>query len=232
MRLHIVGDPEHCMRHARSVIAVRSAIRRYNYDLMWRTAAVLVVCWSARPGISLADGSLLGDDTWRYRSAGALVVDGGLTVGFPTALSTGLATGVGLGVSHGTTLAWGARASWQTATESSLVWTVTHRDFKLRVTGEAKATAGRGTLGLRAGLGGTLVHESRLRNQGMRAGLSGDELQSTALRLLPAADLDAVIALHVFGPWLLVTTGGPSVAVLDGGLHASWTAQLGVAWQP
>jgi hypothetical protein len=197
---------------------------------MWRAA--VVVCWAALPGTARADGALLTDDTWRYRSTGELVVDGGLMVGFPTALSTGLARGIGLGVSHGTTLAWGARASWQTATESSLAWVVTHRDLKLRATAAVQKAAGRGTLGLRAGLGGTLVHEARLRQQGTRAGLSGDELRTSSLRMLPAADLDAVIALHVAGPWLLVTTGGPSVAFLGGELRASWSAQLGVAWQP
>jgi hypothetical protein len=224
------GDPAHGARYARRKTAARSDFRRYNYDLMWRAAAVLVVCWGARQGS--ADAAPVTDDTWRYRSTGALVVDGGLAVGFPAALPTGLARGVGLGVSHGTTLAWGARASWQTATESSLAWAVTHRDLKLRVTGAVQAAAGRGTLGLRAALGGTLVHESRLRNQGMRAGLSGDELESSAFRMLPAADLDAVVALHVAGPWLLVTTGGPSFALLDGELRTGWSAQLGVAWQP
>jgi hypothetical protein len=199
---------------------------------MWRAAAVLVVCWSARPGIGRADGALLTDDTWRYRSNGDLVVDGGLLVGFPAALPTGLARGIGLGVATGSTLALGARASWQTATESSLAWTVTHRDLKLRVTGALQKAAGRGTLGVRVGLGGTLVHESRLRNQGMRAGLSGDELETSAFRMVPAGDLDAVVALHVAGSWLLVTAGGPSIAVLDGELRAGWSAQLGVAWQP
>jgi hypothetical protein len=109
---------------------------------------------------------------------------------------------------------------------------VTHSDLRLRATGGLQKAAGRGTIGLRLGLGGTLVHETRVRNQGMRAGLSGSELEASALRLVPAADLDAVVALHVAGPWLLVTSGGPSVDVLDGKLHAGWSAQLGVAWQP
>jgi hypothetical protein len=29
-----------------------------------------------------------------------------------------------------------------------------------------------------------------------------------------------------------VTSGGPSVDIFSGKLHAGWTAQLGVAWQP
>ena len=41
------------------------------------------------------DGALLSDDTWRYRSDGALAIDAGLIVGFPAVLPTGLSTGVG-----------------------------------------------------------------------------------------------------------------------------------------
>jgi hypothetical protein len=195
--------------------------------------AVVLACGVGFPQTSRADGdALLTDDTWRYQSTGDLVVDGGLVLGFPAALPTGLAKGIGAGVTTGQKLAWGARASWVTATESSLPWTVTHSDLRLRITGALQQAAGRGTLGLRLGLGGTLVHESRVRNQGMRAGLSGTDLENTAFAMLPAADLDAVIALHVAGPWLLVTSGGPSVDILDGKLHAGWSAQLGVAWQP
>jgi hypothetical protein len=206
--------------------------RAQLHDPMWRPAIVLACCIGL-PHTSRADnGTLLTDDTWRYRSTGDLVVDGGLALGFPAALPTGLSKGVGAGVTTGRQLAWGARASWVTATESSVPWTVTHSDLRLRLTGALQKAAGRGTLGLRLGLGGTLVHESRVRNQGMRAGLSGSDLETSAFAMLPAADLDAVIALHVAGPWLLVTSGGPSVDVLDGKLHGGWSAQLGVAWQP
>lgn len=203
---------------------------------MWRSI-VVVVCWAwlaraahADPGAD--DHALLDDDTWRYRSSGDLAVDGGLVVGFPAALPTGLAKGIGIGVAAGRQLAWGARAAWLTTTESSLPWTVTHSDLRMRVTGAAQAAAGRGTIGVRLGLGGTLVHESRVRNQGMRAGLSGTALETSTFALLPAADLDVVIALHVAGPWLLVTSGGPSIDWLDSKLHGGWGAQLGVAWQP
>ena len=175
---------------------------------------------------------LLNEDTWRYRSSSNFVVDGGLVVGFPAALPTGLATGVGAGITAGKTLLWGARASWATATESSLPWTVTHSDLRLRITGGVQAAPGRGTIGLRLGLGGTLVHETRTRNQGMRAGLTGSELENSSLAMLPAADLDAVIALHIAGPWLLVTSAGPSIDHHDGKLHGGWNAELEVAWQP
>ncbi|HET7502792.1 MAG TPA: hypothetical protein VFK02_17340 [Kofleriaceae bacterium] len=186
------------------------------------------------PAVAHADDAQASDDTWRYRSTGHLAVDGGLVVGFPAALPTGLAMGAGAGVSltAASWLAWGARASWATATESSLPWTVTQSDLRLRVTGAVQKAAGRGTLALRLGLGGTLVHESRVRNQGMRAGLTGPELATSSFALLPAADLDAVVGLHVAGPWLLVLSGGPSVDVLERTLHGGWNAQLGVAWQP
>ena len=54
----------------------------------------------------------------------------------------------------------------------------------------------------------------------------------SALAMLPAADLDGVVMLHVAGPWLLVIAGGPTVDRHDGALHAGWNAELGVAWQP
>src|SRR5690349_18786841 len=105
-----------------------------------RRPVVLTLClaWLA-PAAARADGGAT-DDTWRVGSSGQLAVDGGLIVGFSAALPTGLSTGVGAGVTVGCTLTWGARASWATATESSLPWTVTHRDLRLRVTGGVQAT--------------------------------------------------------------------------------------------
>lgn len=201
---------------------------------MWRSAVVLACCVGLSHTSRADSGALLTDDTWRYRSTGKLAVDAGLVVGFPAALPTGLSKGVGAGVSmtSGSWFAWGARTSWVTATEASLPWTVTHSDLRLRVTGALQKAAGRGTLGLRLGVGGTLVHESRLRNQGMRAGLTGSELETSSFAMLPAADLDAVLALHVAGPWVLVMSAGPSMDVFESKLHAGWSAQLGVAWQP
>ncbi len=172
-------------------------------------------------------------DSFAVREGGALRVDGGLVLGFPTALPTGLSRGIGGGVTFGECpLRWGVRAAWVTATEHGPAWEVTHSDLRLRVTGSAQHDAGRGSIGLRIGAGGTLVHESRLRNQGMRAGLTGDELETSAFALLPAADLEAVVAVKIAGPWQLMMSGGPSVALFDGTLRASWTAELGVAWQP
>ena len=192
--------------------------------------AVTGVALAASP--SHADGTLLDDDTWNVTSCGCLTVDGGLVVGFPAALPTGLSRGIGAGVTYGHVLAVGARAAWSTATESTTAWQVTHADLRLRATGSVEHTAGRGTVGLRLGLGGTLVHETRLRSQGMRAGLSGTDLETSTFAMLPAADLEGVVSVHLFGPWLLVVSGGPTFDVHDGAAHAGWNAELGVGWQP
>lgn len=198
---------------------------------MLRLAPVLAILLVART--VAAEGPAAASDVFAVRPGGAFVIDGGLVLGFPAALPTGLSKGIGGGVTFGACpLRWGARAAWVTATESTLAWEVTHSDLRLRVTGSAQHDAGRGSLGLRLGAGGTLVHESRLRAQGMRAGLTGSELETSTFAMVPAADLEAMVSLHVIGPWLLVMSGGPSVALVDGAPHTSWTAELGVAWQP
>jgi hypothetical protein len=171
------------------------------------------------------------DDTWRYQPSSDLAIDAGLVVGFPAVLPTGLTRGIGAGVTRGDTWAYGARAAWTTATEASTTWTVTHSDLRLRATGALQHVAGRGTFGLRLGLGGTLVHESRTRNQGARAGLMGSDLHDSTFAFAPAADLEGVVALHVRGPWSLVMSGGPTLTEYRGE-HGSWSAELGVAWQP
>jgi hypothetical protein len=185
------------------------------------------------PASAAADGPAIASDSFPYRTGGALQADAGLTFGFPTALPTGMSYGLGGGVTFGSCpLRWGARAAWVTATEADRTWEVTHSDLRLRVTGSAQHDAGRGTLGVRLGAGGTLIHESRLNKQGGRGGLTGSMLETSAFVLAPAADLEAVIGVHVIGAWLLVVNGGPSLAIVDGAARWSWTAQLGVAWQP
>lgn len=161
-----------------------------------------------------------------------VVVDGDLVVAHPAALATGMSTGVGLGVTHGCWLAWGVRASWSTATEHTLAWEVTNEDFRGRVFGAMQHDAGRGTLALRLGVGGTLVHETRTRTQGDRAGLSGNELATSAWALLPAADLEGVVTLRVLGAWSLIVSAGPSLHWMDGEALAGWTGSAGVGWQP
>lgn len=158
-------------------------------------------------------------------------VDAGLVVGFPTALPTGLSRGVGASASFTDGPArLGLRAAWVTATESTMTWEVTHSDLQLRLLAGVEHVAGRGTFGLRFGGGGTLVHESRLRVQGARAGLTGEDLQTSAWAMVPAADLHAVVALGLGGPWHLSLAGGPSIALVDSEIAWSWNAQLGIGW--
>jgi hypothetical protein len=176
------------------------------------------------PAPARGDGSPLVADLARAPSGGNLTVDGGLFLALPTALGPSLSTGFGLGVLRGGTFAWGARASWSTATESAIAWTVTQWDLRLRLDGAVQHRIGRARVGLRLGLGPTIVHETRDRNLGA--------IETTESALLPAGELEAFVALHVFGPWLTVLSGGPS-AVLDGGaLRAGWVSLIGVGWQP
>lgn len=195
---------------------------------MWsaRTLGILVL---VAPAAGAAQ-PLLSEETWRYDAPRChLALDGGLAVGFPTALPTGLARGLGVGVTQGERFAWGVRAAWTTATESSEAWRVNHQELRVRAMGALQHAAGRGTLALRIGLGGALVREHRVRHQGMRAGLEGDELETSAFALLPVASLEGVITMRVRGPWSLRIAGGPT-AVLEDRLRAGWTGEIGVAW--
>jgi hypothetical protein len=195
----------------------------------WQRIALplLLAGFAGHPALAASN-----DGVWRVRSAGALTLDGGLVLAAPAALGTGLSTGVGGGATFGRAFALGLRGEWSTATESSLAWTVTHGDFKLRVTAAIQRSAGRGRFALRLGLGPTLVHETRLRNQGMRAGLTGRDLQTSSFSTLPGGNLDGVVVVHIAGPWLLTMSGGPAVTILDGRMRAGWTAQIGTGWQP
>jgi hypothetical protein len=168
----------------------------------------------------------------QIRSSGSLTVDGGLFFGLPSALGTGLSSGVAAGVARGRVFVWEAQASWSSATESSITWTVTQWDLRLHVGAGLQHAMGRGRVGLALRLGPTIVHETRDRNQGARAGLAGSDLETTAYTVLPAGDLLASVAIHIAGPWLFTTSGGPALVILDGSAHAGWTTQIGVAWQP
>lgn len=169
------------------------------------------------------------DEAWPYERGG-VAFDAGLVAAMPAALPTGLARGIGAGVQSGRCIAWGVRAAWTSTEESSDVWQVTHDEIRLVATGALRREVGRATLALRGGIGGALVYESRRRQQGMRAGLQGDELETTNLALLPVSRLDAVVTLHVHGAWALQLGGGPGLIFLEGGARATWSAELGVAW--
>jgi hypothetical protein len=179
-----------------------------------------------------AEVPLPAGDVGRAPVTGPLSIDAGLVLARPTALGPGLSTGFGIGVTRGHTLAWEARASWSTATESSIAWAVTQSDLRLRVGGALQGTLGRARAGLRVGIGPTIVHETRTRNQGAAANLTGDALQSSSFATVPAGELEAFVALHVFGPWLFTVSGGPSVAIESENTRAGWISMLGVGWQP
>ena len=173
-------------------------------------------------------GRLLGDDTFAVRDGGPYIVDVGLLAAQPAALPSGISTGIGAGVTRqcGCGISWGVRASWSTETDWSQIWELTHWDMRLRGFGQLRYTAGRGILALRLGAGPTFVHEHRIRTQSM------DTIESSTTATLPAADLEAVVGLHVAGPWLAMLSVGPTVEILDSNLRGGWVAQIGVGWQP
>jgi hypothetical protein len=195
------------------------------------TRSLAVGALLASATASADDHVQVDDDTFAVDSKGGLAVDAGLLVASPAALPSGMSTGLVAGITRscGCHFAYGVRASWSTITESSLVWTVDQTDFRLRATGSIRHDAGRGSMALRLGLGPTLVHEVRTRNQSMEAGTG---LTTRAWGTVPAGDLDAIFSLHVAGPWLAVASGGPSLDHFGGAFVLGWSASLGVAWQP
>jgi hypothetical protein len=164
------------------------------------------------------------------------VVDSQLVLALPAALQTGMSAGVGAGYSRRATpdglLSWGARASWSTATEYTLIDTVRNDDIRLRLCGLIQHNAGRGSFGLRLGAGATAVYEARTRAQGSREGLTGSALETTAWYLFPAADMEAVVVLRVWNSWGLSLNGGPTMHLIHGSVRAGWSSGLGVSWQP
>jgi hypothetical protein len=189
-----------------------------------RRIAFALLLLGLDPARARGDGPPLLTDVARAPSGGPLTIDGGLFLALPTTLGPSLSTGFGVGVLRGGTFAWGARASWSTATESSILWTVTQWDLRLRLDGAVQRRIGRARVGLQLGVGPTIVHETRDRNS--------STIEATDSAFLPAGELEAFLALHVFGPWLCVLRGGPS-AVIDGGaLHGGWVSLIGVGWQP
>ena len=207
---------------------MRPAIQRCLHHLPAVVAALALTASAARAD----DGRRPIDEEWPVSSTGTLAVDGGLVLALPARLQTGLSSGIGAGVTRGRRFAWGVRGSWSSATESSLVWTVSHDDFRLRAVAALQQPAGRGVFALRLGLGPTFVYEHRTRAQGARAGLTGPDLETSALAVFPAVDLEGVVTLHLLGRWSLIISGGPTALIADGVLRGGWTAQLGAGWQP
>lgn len=163
-------------------------------------------------------------------------LDSQLVLALPASLQTGMSAGVGLGYFRAATasgwLAWGARASWSTATEYTLIDTVRNDDIRLRLCLGVQRIAGRGSFGLRLGVGATAVYENVTASQGSRAGLTGSALETTKWYLLPAADLEGVVFLRVWHAWGMSLSGGPTLHLLDGSARYGWSSALGVLWQP
>lgn len=199
---------------------------------MRRSALALLGLGVGLAAPARAEGPQPVDQLAAVTSTGPLTLDGGLVLGLPATWQTGLSSGAGIGLSYGRAWALGARASWSTSTESSQAWSVRHDDVRLRLTAALQRVVGRGSFALRLGMGPTLVREDRVRSQGARAGLTGSALETSALVAMPAADLEAVVGVHVGGPWLVILGGGPSLVISDGSAHGGWTTQLGVGWQP
>jgi hypothetical protein len=197
-----------------------------------RAATAVALLVVSMGSTARAEGPQPVDEVWKVRAPGRLSVDVGLVLGLPATWQTGLTTGVGGGFTYGRTFAWGLRASWSTSTESSLAWTVSHDDFRLRATAALQHAVGRGTLALRVGLGPTFVYEDRVRIQGARAHLTGSDLETSSLATVPTGELEGVIGVRIAGAWALIVSGGPSLLVSDGTFHGGWTTQLGAGWQP
>jgi len=163
-------------------------------------------------------------------------LDTQLVLALPAALQTGMSAGVGVSFSRRATadglLSWGARASWSTATEYTLIDTVRNDDIRLRLCGLIQHNAGRGSFGLRLGAGATAVYENVKASQGSRAGLTGSALENSKWYLLPAVDLDGVVFLRVWHAWGMSLSGGPTLHLLDGSARYGWSSALGVLWQP
>lgn len=186
------------------------------------TALVLLVAALAHVGAPGAEPA----DPRHLVTAGALIAQ-------PAALQTG--TTAGIDVSYRRRwrwpwLAWGVRASWSTATEYTLDWAVRDDEVRLRGFGAVQRRIGRGAVGLRLGLGGTLVHEGRTSSRVGRAG-SGADLETSAWSFLPAAELEGTVQLRVLGSWGLVVSGGPSLHLEAGAARFGWLVGLGGTWQ-
>ena len=164
---------------------------------MMKGLAILLLLAVLVPCRARAEGQPVVADVLRVSEGGPWTVDGGLVLALPTTLGPSLSTGFGLGVLHGGTFAWGARASWSTATESSIAWTVTQWDLRLRLEGAIQRRIGRARVGLRLGLGPTVIHETRDRNQSTGATTAFRAVTGRRGRGIRGATHLRSVALHV-----------------------------------
>jgi len=218
------------MLHAGGGCSARADVAMLR-DVRSRAALAVMVAIACPAELARADDY---EHSFATRPGGPYLVDGGFFVGMPAALPAGMAPGAVVGVQRacGCAFAYGVRLAVAAITESSEAYTASDIDMRARATAAVRHAIGRGDLALRLGVGTNVVYEDRTRNGGTRAGLTGSALETQAVAALPAADLEAVIGLHVAGPWLFVATGGPTIDVLDGHARGGWIASIGVGWQP
>jgi hypothetical protein len=209
------------------VSSARRPSARHRLAQVVSTMVVLTVARPAAHGQDVASAAL---------PPSKHTLDGGLLLALPASLSTGMSAGVGLGYLRAATaggrLLVGARASWSTATEYTLTESVRNDDIRLRLNLAVQQPLGRGSFGLRLGVGATTVYEGRTRAQGNRAGLEGSALSTSSWYLFPAAELEGVVLLRVWSSWGMSLSGGPTLHLIDGSPRWGWSSGLGVLWQP
>lgn len=161
-----------------------------------------------------------------------LRIEGGVAVATPAALGTGLAVGAGASVVVGEALLVGAALAVSSATEYGTTWHVAHDDFRLRGIVEGRRPLGRADLGLRLGLGVTVVHERRTHKLAGRLGSDAPELFPSSWALRPGAELEGGVALRLAGDWGVIVRAGPAVHFAGGGATVGWSALVGPVWLP
>jgi hypothetical protein len=204
--------------------------RRPTDSRRWATAALLLALFGSSPAARAQD--VIGAVTTPPKH----VTDAGLVLALPAALQTGLSAGIGAGylraLTEGGRVLVGARASWSTATEHTLTDTVRNDDLRLRACLALQQVVGRGSFGLRLGVGATAVYEDITVSQAGRIGAGGDASASSKWYWLPAADLGGVVFLRVWHGWGMSLDGGPTLHLRDGATRWGWSSGLGVLWQP
>ena len=157
----------------------------------------------------------------------------GVASAMPALLDTGMALGVGADVLTTGTLAWGLQSSIGSAAENDEFWAVSHLEWRLRLLGALQYRAGRGIIGLRLGAGFSLVDETRQRHQAERLGASAGDLDTSALALVPGADLQVAVGVAVLGAWGVSLAAGPSVHLPSSGERRfGFVGQVGIARLP